>query len=65
MSPDQYLANIELKPGMNTLLIKVGQNEKSKPWEKKLAIPGAVDRFCRRTGQCAAVGPPLNPIRME
>jgi len=45
MSPDQYLANIELKPGQNTLLIKVGQNEKSKPWEKNWQFQARLTDF--------------------
>jgi len=45
MSPDQYLANIELKPGLNTLLIKVGQNEKSKPWEKNWQFQARLTDF--------------------
>ena len=45
MSPDQYLSNIELKPGENTLLIKVGQNDKSKPWEKNWQFQARLTDF--------------------
>jgi hypothetical protein len=57
MNPDQYIAELELQPGVNSLLIKVGQNDKAQSWEKNWQFQARLTDFAGARANIRPIGP--------
>ena len=57
MSPDQYIAEMNLKPGVNSILIKIGQNEKAQSWEKNWQFQARLTDFAGARANVEPMGP--------
>lgn len=57
MSPDQYIAEVILKPGVNELMLKIGQNDKAQSWEKNWQFQARFTDLAGARAKIQAIGP--------